>query len=211
MPNLENLKKQAKQIVRWHRDGLVPVAHRIRSVLPGWEGLDDDQIMAASFQLAHAQEVIARENGFQSWEALKSGLETMTQAEPPEIPKLLIAFPQVFVADVAAACAFYGRLGFATIFSFGEPPFYANVHRDNVVLNLRRMAGPVFTEAYRERNDVLAANITVENVKALYLEFQAAGVTFNTPLSLQPWGATDFSVRDPDGNCLLFASANGRK
>ncbi|MDB5438808.1 MAG: hypothetical protein JWM33_1235 [Caulobacteraceae bacterium] len=211
MPNLENLKKQAKLIMRWHREGRLPIAHRIREALPDWSALDDRQIMAADFRLANAQEVIARENGFSSWEALKSGLETMTQAPTPETAKLLIAFPQVFVADITAACGFYGRLGFATIFAFGEPPFYANVMRDNVILNLRKVEGPVIAEPYRDRDDVLAANIVVENVKALYLEFQAAGVEFNTPLCLQPWGATDFSVRDPDGNRLLFASRNGKK
>lgn len=211
VPNLENLKKQAKLIVRWHREGRAPIAHRIREALPDWSELDDRQVMAAEFRLGHAQEVLARENGFSSWEALKSGLDSMTQSLPAEAPKLLIAFPQVFVADITAACAFYEKLGFATIFSFGAPPFYANVHRDNVVLNLRRFEGPVIAEPYRGRNDVLAANITVDNVKALYLEFQAAGIEFNTPLSLQPWGATDFTVRDPDGNCLLFASRNGMK
>jgi hypothetical protein len=32
MLHLENLKKQAKQIVRWHREGYYPVAQRIRYV-----------------------------------------------------------------------------------------------------------------------------------------------------------------------------------
>jgi hypothetical protein len=31
MPNLENLKKQAKLYLRWHRDRYYPVAARIRA------------------------------------------------------------------------------------------------------------------------------------------------------------------------------------
>ncbi len=34
MLHLDNLKKQAKQIVRWHREGYDPVAERIRAGLP---------------------------------------------------------------------------------------------------------------------------------------------------------------------------------
>jgi hypothetical protein len=34
MPNLENLKKQAKLILRWHRERYYPVAAQIRGHLP---------------------------------------------------------------------------------------------------------------------------------------------------------------------------------
>ncbi|HZU33414.1 MAG TPA: VOC family protein, partial [Candidatus Angelobacter sp.] len=33
MPNLENLRKQAKQYLRWHRERYYPVAARIRAAL----------------------------------------------------------------------------------------------------------------------------------------------------------------------------------
>jgi uncharacterized glyoxalase superfamily protein PhnB len=44
-----------------------------------------------------------------------------------------------------------------------------------------------------------------EEIKALFLEFQSAGVTFFQTLRQEPWGARNFIVRDPDGNLLLFA------
>src|SRR5216684_4137907 len=46
---------------------------------------------------------------------------------------------------------------------------------------------------------------TAEEIKALFLEFQAAGVTFFQTLKREPWGARDFILKDPDGNLLLFA------
>lgn len=52
---------------------------------------------------------------------------------------------------------------------------------------------------------MLAASITVDDVKALYLEFRAAGVEFYQLLRTEPWGARTFIVRDIDGNLLLFA------
>jgi hypothetical protein len=75
MPNLENLKKQAKQYLRWHRDGYYPVAAQIRSALPRYRDLTDRQVMASSFKLSDAQELIARKLAFESWEALRRGIQ----------------------------------------------------------------------------------------------------------------------------------------
>ena len=55
---------------------------------------------------------------------------------------------------------------------------------------------------------MLSASLTVahaEEIEALFLEFQTAGVTFFQTLKQQPWGARDFIVKDADGNLLLFA------
>ena len=52
---------------------------------------------------------------------------------------------------------------------------------------------------------MLSASINVDDVKHLFLEFQAAGVPFHQTLRKEPWGANTFIVRDPDGNLLLFA------
>ncbi|HEX7978365.1 MAG TPA: VOC family protein, partial [Gemmatimonadaceae bacterium] len=59
----------------------------------------------------------------------------------------------------------------------------------------------------RESEQLLAATITLQDAKPLYLEYQAAGVDFAQPLQTEPWGARTFVVRDPDGNRLLFAGA----
>src|SRR5271170_4294242 len=76
MPNLENLKKQAKLILRWHREGDYPVAAQIRACLPRFLNVPDSEILAASFKLGDAQEMVARGHGFDSWQALKTGLST---------------------------------------------------------------------------------------------------------------------------------------
>src|ERR1700734_1771605 len=76
MPNLENLKKQAKLILRWHREGHYPVAAQIREHLPRFLNMPDSEILAASFKLGDAQEIVAKQEGFESWQALKAGLST---------------------------------------------------------------------------------------------------------------------------------------
>jgi hypothetical protein len=49
MPNIENLRKLAKQYVRWHRAGYFPVAAHIRTVLPKYRHLTDEQVLAEPF------------------------------------------------------------------------------------------------------------------------------------------------------------------
>jgi len=211
MPDLENLRKQAKLILRWHRDRYYPVAAQIRSGLPRYAAMTDAEILAQSFKLGDAQELIARQLGFESWQALKTGLPTMPGHAETVSAKAVIAAaePQLFVADIKASCDFFeGQLGFAIAFIYGEPPFYAQVKRDGAALNLRCVDGPVIDAALRDREELLSASLTVatpEQIKALFLEFQAAGVTFAQTLRREPWGARDFIVRDPDGNLLLFA------
>ena len=211
MPSLENLKKQAKLVLRWHRTGYYPVAAQIRAVLPRFRGLSDAQVLTHAFKLSDAQELVARQSGFDSWQALKQGIETMpNQAErTPASPVLVAAEPQLFVADIKASCDFFTqRLGFAIVFVYGEPPFYAQVQRDGARLNLRCVDAPVVDGALRERESLLSASMTVataEEIKQLFLEFQSSGVVFHQTLRAEPWGARDFIVRDPDGNLLLFA------
>ena len=216
MPNLENLKKQAKQYLRWHRERYYPVAAEIRAALPRFRHLDDDQILQAGFKLGDAQELVARQRGFEGWQALTSGAQPMTAqaknapaAKPVPRPVLSSTAAQLFVADIKASCDFFtGKLGFAIDFVYGDPPFYGQVRRDNAQLALRLISEPVFVGDIREREHLLSASITVDTaaeIKQLFLDFQAADVRFHQPLKKQPWGARNFIVLDPDGNLILFA------
>ncbi|MDB5678162.1 VOC family protein [Sphingomonas bacterium] len=118
----------------------------------------------------------------------------------------LIAEPQLFVSDIAASCTFFARIGFATAFVHGDPPFYAQVVRDGARLNLRHADGPVFDIGFRTREaDALAATIAAADVAPLYAEFAAVGVQFHRKLRTESWGAQSFILADPDGNLIAFA------
>jgi catechol 2,3-dioxygenase-like lactoylglutathione lyase family enzyme len=211
MPNVENLKKQAKQYLRWHRERYYPVAAEIRASLPRFHGLSDEQVLDANFKLADAQELVARQRGFQSWQALKSGADAMTQKTKQTAPRPFLnsTAAQLFVADMRAACDFYTtKLGFAVDFLYGDPPFYGQVSRDHAKLALRLVCEPVFAGDIREREHLLSAALTVataDEIKQLFLTYQDAGVRFALTLKKEPWGARNFIVRDPDGNRILFA------
>ena len=67
---------------------------------------------------------------------------------------------------------------------------------------------PVFIGDIREREHLLSASLTVDTtdqIKQLFLSYQAAGVRFHQTLNKEPWGARTFIVLDPDGNLILFA------
>jgi uncharacterized glyoxalase superfamily protein PhnB len=215
MPNLENLKKQAKLIVRWHREQHYPVAAQIRALSPRFSKMGDAEILAAKFQLSDAQEMVARQSGFDSWQALASGLSGTARraksspAKATSRATIVCAEPQLFVTDMKRSCEFFReKLGFSLVFSYGEPPFYAQVARDAARLNLRHVDAAVIDSTVRDREELLSVSMTVataDEIKLLFLEFQSAGVTFHQTLKKQPWGAKNFIVKDPDGNLLLFA------
>ena len=211
MPNIENLKKQAKQYLRWHRERYYPVAAKIRAGLPRFRHLSDEQVLSANFKLADAQELVARQNGFEGWQALKSGAHAMTYEDGQTVlrPFLNSTEAQLFVADIKASCDFYtGKLGFAVAFVYGDPPFYGQVTRDHARLNLRMVREPVFIGDIREREHLLSASLTVattDEIKQLFLSYQVAGVPFRQTLKREPWGARTFVVLDPDNNLILFA------
>lgn len=211
MPNLENLRKQAKQYLRWHRERYYPVAAAIRMALPRLRHLSDQQILDASFKLADAQELVARQMGFAGWQALKSGVHAMTDETRPASlrPFLTSIAAQLFVADITASCEFFtAKLGFVVDFRYGDPPFYGQVSRDGARLALRRVDEPVFVGDIREREHLLSASITVatvDEIKQLFLRYQSEGVRFHQTLKKEPWGARTFTVLDLDGNLILFA------
>ena len=211
MPNLENLKKQAKLILRWHRERHYPVAAQIRALIPRFSNMPDSEILAANFKLSDAQEMIARQHSFNSWQALKAGLSATSRRVklPPSKATIVCAEPQLLVTDIKRSCEFFQqKLGFSLVFSYGEPPYYAQVGRDAARLNLRCVEGPIIESRVRDREELLSVSMTVataDEIKLLFLEFQSAGVAFLQTLKKQPWGAKNFIVKDPDGNLLLFA------
>ena len=209
MLHLDNFKKRAKQIVRWHRERYDPVAQRIRSGLPRFRDVDDAAILSQRFTLSDAHELIARELGFETWQALRTADLSSLQAtggRRPNQPQLMGAHPQLFVSDVEASCCFFvSKLGFTVSFQYGKLAFYALVQRDSACLNLRYVHAPVLNRQVEP--DLLSASIPVGDVKALYAEYLGTGAPIEQRLKKQPWGAEDFIVRDPNGNLIHFAQS----
>jgi uncharacterized glyoxalase superfamily protein PhnB len=144
-------------------------------------------------------------------QALKSGVDAMTDEPRQSTPRPILSSisAQLFVANIERSCDFYtNKLDFAVEFIYGDPPYYGQVIRDNARLALRLVLEPVFVGDVREREHLLSASITVataNEIKQLFLTYQAAGVSFYQALKKEPWGARTFIVSDPDENLILFA------
>jgi hypothetical protein len=76
-PSLDQLKNQAKDILKAHRSG-DPAACAILRRLPGLSSAGDAQLLAAGITLNDAQFALAKEYGFENWQALKRRVETLT-------------------------------------------------------------------------------------------------------------------------------------
>jgi catechol 2,3-dioxygenase-like lactoylglutathione lyase family enzyme len=210
MSNLENFRKQAKQYLRWHLERYYPVAAIIREHLPRFRLLSDQEILTAAFRLADAQELVARKEGFEGWQALRTGACTamsQTHAHSQQILTSVVA--HLYVRDLKASTDFFTtKLGFTIDFVYGDPPFYGQVSRDNARLALRWMDESFFAEDIRQRENLLSASITLgaaDEIKQLFLAYQAADVPLAQSLRNEPWQAKTFIVKDPDGNLILFA------
>jgi dienelactone hydrolase len=118
---------------------------------------------------------------------------------------------ELFVADIKTSCDFFTqKLGFSIVFVYGEPPFYAQVKRDRGLLNLKQMDAPVIDPQLRDREELLSSDMgvsTAAEIKALFLEFQAAGAAFFQPLRKEPWGPQTSSSRIRTATCC---SSRGR-
>jgi uncharacterized glyoxalase superfamily protein PhnB len=186
MSNIETLKQQAKQYRRWHVNGTIPSQPKSGPRYP-------DFAMSGTRRY---------------W---KSGADAMTDEprQTPPRPILSSIEAQLFVANIKSSCDFYtNKLGFGVEFIYGDPPFYGQVVRDNARLNLKVVLEPVFVADVRRREHLLSASITVataNEIKQLFLSYQAAGVSFPQTLKKEPWGARTFIVSDPDENLILFA------
>lgn len=230
MSRLDGYKKQAKQLVRWHREGNYSIGGRIRG-LARYATLTDREALALPFPLREAQEIVALEAGFTNWAALKAAVGAPAAARPrshrpsqerpnagrpntgrpiPErpagqTPGLMRAVPVIFVRNVEASAAFFtATLGFSVDFLHGRPPFYGSVSRDGACVHLKFVHEPVLTVGSQDRDGFISTFIEVENIKALYAEYVDAGATFAQKLRKQAWGGRDFIVRDPDGNGICF-------
>jgi uncharacterized glyoxalase superfamily protein PhnB len=209
--NVENLRKQAKQYVRWHRERVWTVAEVIRNTLPRYASLTDAQLLQATFRLADAQELVARRSGFASWAALLAACRAESErakgrrSDADQPAQLRVARPFVFVRFVASALPYYvDTLGFRVEFAYGSPPFYAEVERDGVRLCLRYTREALIDAERARREDVVVASFEVTDAQALYRELSDRGAVFSQPLRVEPYGARSFVVDDPDGNRLLF-------
>lgn len=97
-PNLEQYKKQAKELVKNHRSGDPAAIQLITQYHPKFRSIPSADVPSASFILADAQLIIARRHGFESWTKFARQVESIRR----ERSALLSTDP--VAAFIEAAC-----------------------------------------------------------------------------------------------------------
>ncbi|HVX40259.1 MAG TPA: ankyrin repeat domain-containing protein [Gemmatimonadaceae bacterium] len=116
-PNLEQLKRQAKDLLRSARAHHADALARFRR-LPAFARATDAHLARGPLALHDAQSVIAREHGFESWNALRERVEELTlefdaavdqfieaatDGRPDRAARLLALHPGIARANLYAA------------------------------------------------------------------------------------------------------------
>lgn len=127
--------------------------------------------------------------------------------------KILGIAPYLFVDDVKASADWYrDKLGFGYERLWGEPPCFAMVKRDGIVLMLKELKGAARPNAKVDPEDsAWNAYLWVEDADGLYAEFKARGVKIFRELCDQPYGCRDFDIEDCNGYVLCFGHDLTRK
>ncbi|HVJ26381.1 MAG TPA: hypothetical protein VM493_02530 [Vicinamibacterales bacterium] len=93
-PDIDHLKKQAKDLLREVNAGVPEALARMRLSLPAAAGKDDGRIMAMRLRLHDAQSCVAREYGFRSWQTLSNfvalGIDRMFDSPSRGLPGWLV-------------------------------------------------------------------------------------------------------------------------
>ncbi len=80
-PSLEQLKKQAKELLKAHQVSDPEVVPRLRDAVPRLAEASDSEILNAKISLRDAQRVVAVEYGYKSWQALKDEVDFQQEDE----------------------------------------------------------------------------------------------------------------------------------
>jgi uncharacterized glyoxalase superfamily protein PhnB len=114
------------------------------------------------------------------------------------------AVPVLATTDVGKTLDYYRRvLGFEKHFLYGDPPVYASVKRDDMLLYLT--LDPPLVAKLKESGLSHDVFLWVEDVDSVYGEHQAKGAKIIEEISDRPWDARQYVVEDPNGYHLKFA------
>jgi uncharacterized glyoxalase superfamily protein PhnB len=123
--------------------------------------------------------------------------------------------PYFIVDDVIATAEYYrNQLGFHHDRFWSDPPAFCMVRRSGVTIMLNQLqkAGRARPNRLADsRGEAWDAYVWVDDVDALYSEYQSRMVKIVRPICDQPYGCRDFDVEDFNGYRLCFGSLLGKR
>jgi len=95
-------------------------------------------------------------------------------------------------------------LGFKVDFTHGEPPIFARVSREKVMIQFGKSDDKYPSGSVKWYNIGLGHVDGPANMDELYQEFVARGVNITMPPTIQPYGLREFEIEDLNGIRIRF-------
>ena len=119
------------------------------------------------------------------------------------------ATPVFLVSDIASTMRWYStHLGFSVEGVPELPPHtFGFLRKDDVEIFLQQLDGYRKPDLYDQREGgVWSVYLHVDDVRALFQELsRLPDIDVLAPVCHQPYGQTEFVIRDPNGYALVFA------
>jgi uncharacterized glyoxalase superfamily protein PhnB len=121
--------------------------------------------------------------------------------------------PHFVVQDVVVAAEYYRDVfGFKILGYFWDPPVFAMMGRDDVVIQFGRIdRGQTVAPNRARRDEALDAYIWVDYVDALYTELKDKGAKIVEGPKQQVWDCYELTVEDAFGFRLVFSRSASAK
>lgn len=120
--------------------------------------------------------------------------------------RLTASAPILLVKDVVKAAAHYrDQLGFTEVELFNDPPDFCMASRDGLTVMLAQTPHAAhILPNWKIHGSTSQIYFWVDDIDALYAEYQASGATIDFTLYTTPWGTREFGVQDIDGYDISF-------
>ena len=120
--------------------------------------------------------------------------------------KVTASAPVLLVKDVVQSAAYWrDKLGFTDQKVFGEPPNFAMVKRDDFTVMLAQVQpDQTFVSNWHIVEKMWDVYFWVDDVEAIYAEYQRNGAIIDYSLYTAPYGIKEFGVQDLDGHDIAF-------
>ena len=122
------------------------------------------------------------------------------------MPQIQGVAPVLLVRDVVASANYFrDKLGFSYDRLWGEPPGFCMVRRDRQTIMLSQApAEAKLIPHWRVVEQMWNAYFWVEDVEALYAEYEKRGARIDYGVELKPYGVKEFGVQDLDEHDIAF-------
>jgi len=120
--------------------------------------------------------------------------------------KIISSASVLLVSDVVESANWYrDKLGFSYDKFYGQPPDFCILERDNFNIMLSQVKDTSEIKPnWKTVEKMWNIYFWVDDVEAIYEEFQKSGATIDYTLYLTPYGGKEFGINDPDGYDVAF-------